>query len=385
MKIVLVIHGYPFNQMGGAGLLVQHLSRQLALRGHDVHVLVPQSSPIKTAIYQQKKEWGHLHILHTQYLQWADSWEQSRAGSLLKTWLMELQPDICHIHHLSGLPLHFQRLLPSTTKLVITLHDYAIPCARGQLYHREHRQCSSNHIDNCERCLQPFRASRASIIRRLGEARMLLSSADVLLSPSLDLAKRMRALYPELHISQISLPLFEKMENCANKDADFIFVGSIIPPKGLDLFLKALLRFPRNHPPSAKIIGFSAQYPTWRNYQQYCQKLAALSPSIHWLGEQSHADCINHMRRVKCLVLPSLWPENSPLTIREATALGLPVICSSWGGAAELLIDRSFVLQEPSVHQLYQLLKRARNQPQGIAQSWPTPEMYCEQLLAIYQ
>jgi glycosyltransferase involved in cell wall biosynthesis len=43
------------------------------------------------------------------------------------------------------------------------------------------------------------------------------------------------------------------------------------------------------------------------------------------------------------LVLASLWPENSPLTIREATAAGLPVITTTLGGARELASDARLV------------------------------------------
>ncbi len=36
------------------------------------------------------------------------------------------------------------------------------------------------------------------------------------------------------------------------------------------------------------------------------------------------------------LVLPSTWPENSPLIVREATAAGLRVVASAAGGSREL-------------------------------------------------
>ena len=32
------------------------------------------------------------------------------------------------------------------------------------------------------------------------------------------------------------------------------------------------------------------------------------------------------------IILPSLWPENAPIVLREAAALGLQIICTSGGG-----------------------------------------------------
>ncbi|MBK6371631.1 MAG: glycosyltransferase [Flavobacteriales bacterium] len=39
--------------------------------------------------------------------------------------------------------------------------------------------------------------------------------------------------------------------------------------------------------------------------------------------------------RVDCIVVPSIWMENSPLVIHEAQACGIPVITAEAGGMAE--------------------------------------------------
>ena len=39
--------------------------------------------------------------------------------------------------------------------------------------------------------------------------------------------------------------------------------------------------------------------------------------------------------RVDCIVVPSIWMENSPLVIHEAQACGIPVITADAGGMAE--------------------------------------------------
>jgi glycosyltransferase involved in cell wall biosynthesis len=41
--------------------------------------------------------------------------------------------------------------------------------------------------------------------------------------------------------------------------------------------------------------------------------------------------------QIDVLVVPSVWPENNPVTITEAMASGLPVIASDIGGISELV------------------------------------------------
>ena len=45
------------------------------------------------------------------------------------------------------------------------------------------------------------------------------------------------------------------------------------------------------------------------------------------------------LAKIDVLVIPSLWYENSPLTIHEAYLAGIPVIVTDNGGMAELVSD----------------------------------------------
>jgi glycosyltransferase involved in cell wall biosynthesis len=46
------------------------------------------------------------------------------------------------------------------------------------------------------------------------------------------------------------------------------------------------------------------------------------------------------------LVVPSIWQENSPLTVHEAFLAGVPVVASRLGGHAELLAGGGGLLYE---------------------------------------
>ena len=60
---------------------------------------------------------------------------------------------------------------------------------------------------------------------------------------------------------------------------------------------------------------------------------------MRFCGPFHNADAASVYERFDVLVVPSLWPENSPLVIHEAFMAGLPVVASRIGGLPELVVD----------------------------------------------
>ena len=60
---------------------------------------------------------------------------------------------------------------------------------------------------------------------------------------------------------------------------------------------------------------------------------------MHLEGRFDNTDVGSVFAQLDVLVIPSLWYENSPLTIHEAYLAGIPVIASDHGGMAELVHD----------------------------------------------
>jgi glycosyltransferase involved in cell wall biosynthesis len=80
------------------------------------------------------------------------------------------------------------------------------------------------------------------------------------------------------------------------------------------------------------------------------------------------------------LVLPSIWPENSPLVVREATAAGLHIIARDIGGTRELAPNCTLFHDDD---ELQTALKKATQlgrmrHPPAI---WPTPSEHAQTLL----
>jgi glycosyltransferase involved in cell wall biosynthesis len=55
--------------------------------------------------------------------------------------------------------------------------------------------------------------------------------------------------------------------------------------------------------------------------------------------QRSHAEMEGVLKESDLLIFPSIWEENSPSILREAAAMGLPVIASDLAGVREIVPD----------------------------------------------
>ena len=150
MRIVHIIHGWPASSMGGTGLYVAAIAQAQAMEGHTVAVLAP--NPGRPTC--QEDDLGDVEqwrINTSRVRVWTDTWSGRLDG--WRSWCESWQPDVVHVHHLSGWPLG---LLEATQcRTVLTLHDYSIPCARGQLVKEDLSLCVGPEPAACTQCLGP--------------------------------------------------------------------------------------------------------------------------------------------------------------------------------------------------------------------------------------
>jgi len=354
--------------MGGTGLYVQALASALRAAGHDVMLLAPgPRGPL--ALLEAA---DHVQVQAPAPTRFEQTWRHRGIDGLIVGWLRRWRPEVVHIHHLSGLSVG---LIAASRRLgirvVLTLHDYALPCARGQLVDRSGRACPGPLPARCARCLSehlrldPLSGAIGSLLGRwpalrrrarqqVGElpppahaqARIhdrsqsiaaAMAAAHVLLSPSIDLADRIAALglpRPTPH----ALPLIQPVPPAPPAPPGpirFLFASSIIPTKGPHLLLEAFARLPSGAA-SLSIVGPTPAFDGQPDYGRQLRERAEQIPqaSVHAAVDATAIPALLAAHDV--LVLPSLWPENSPLIVREAAAAGLPVIVSDVGGAAEL-------------------------------------------------
>jgi glycosyltransferase involved in cell wall biosynthesis len=145
------------------------------------------------------------------------------------------------------------------------------------------------------------------------------------------------------------------------------FIGSLMVSKAPDVLLEGKSRVCRQA---------HAWSPVRRAHR--LSRRSELPRSLELFLKQSHVRFHGKHRsrrlpaalaRIDILVVPSIWPENSPLVIREAFLAGVPVIASRIGGIPETVSDNvNGLLVEPGdVADLARALRRTIDEPELLA------------------
>ena len=190
------------------------------------------------------------------------------------------------------------------------------------------------------------------------KTREVLRAVDLFVAPSQFLAReferygvtRERILYCDNGIDT------SRFSDCPHKSAPAIvrfgFLGSWMPSKGLHLLVDAFRGLTEN----VRLIVFGGA-PAG-DPGEYARGILASAADrrITFPGRIEPRDVASAFRAMDVLVVPSLWFENAPLTIREAFASHTPVVASGCGGMAESRAprDRRFALRS-----------RKRRRPEG--------------------
>ncbi len=66
---------------------------------------------------------------------------------------------------------------------------------------------------------------------------------------------------------------------------------------------------------------------------------AAELANVEYLGRVSRDEVFSQLRRSRALLMPVRWHENNPMSLLEARAVGIPVICTPLGGLPEMVDD----------------------------------------------
>ncbi len=377
LRVLQVAHGWPPERIGGVELYVRAL--HTALRGRGVESTVfhaasqPEDRPHRRAVVGP----------HPAPKRYRETLVRRSIEARFRDWLARHQPDVVHLHHLTHLSLGLPRVAAECGAVVsMTLHDYWLPCARGQLVDRRLERCPGPATARCAACISGqlalgpgtaalgrlsarlpagWRArarealpTRADAMQAAARERQQLIAAAVariarFSSPSRSLAARMAALGIGAGRTDVmDLPLVHPVEPSpppGEGPVRFLFLGSLIPTKGPQLLLEAFARLPAG----AATLHIAGPAPALDLDPDFARRITARARQLPGVSIEPAFPPGQVQRRLDdadVLVVPSLWEENSPLVVREATAAGLRICASERGGIGEL--DPDARLFEPS-------------------------------------
>jgi glycosyltransferase involved in cell wall biosynthesis len=358
MRIAFVVHKFPPHSVGGVETYTWSLARVLSGLGHQTHVYYPLQD-VTPATAQLEREGIHLWRAPLPGTRGREDpvrqyWHTFRDQSIeagFERFLAAVEPHVVHFQHVQGVSARLLRLAGRYPR-VLTLHDYWFFCAASQLALPDGAVCTGpGWCLNCVDCL-----TVRSDLRRLRTLRPLVAlpllyrnqylrrsvqSIPLFLAPSEFLRQQyVQQGFPAERILTIELGLDRDrlIADTAEFPAPagrphFGYLGTLGPHKGVHVLIEAFNQLPEHA--ALTVYGNETRFPAYVAEL----KRAATHPNIHFAGPLDHRHVGAALRRVECLVVPSVWYENSPMVIQEAYGVGVPVVASRLGALPEKVDD----------------------------------------------
>jgi len=268
---------------------------------------------------------------------WSRRWYKEFSALLQRT-----KPDVVHIHNFFPLisPSVYYACRKAGVPVVQTLHNYRLLCPAATLY-RDGNVCEECLQHGLMRgvkhgCYQGSRAGTAALALMLTAHRRMKTWAKMVdCYIALTEFSRRKLIDGGLPPAKIRVkPNFVLPDPGARdrKGQYALFAGRLVDPKGWPTLLAAWKQL--RQPIPLIIVGDGPD----RAVLEEQLKDPALS-SVSYRGRLPHDAMIEAVKGARFLVFPSEWYEGFPVTIAEAFACGVPVICSRLGSMQEIVAD----------------------------------------------
>jgi glycosyltransferase involved in cell wall biosynthesis len=387
MKILQVIHSFPPYTTAGSEVYTYNLSTELAKK-HEVSIFHRINDRYKKEYEAFHNNFNGLDIYTiNNTFRLCNSFEMIYDNDIITKKfadiLDEIKPDIVHIQHLLFLSTTIVKEIKCRDiPIIYTLHDYWLICPQGQLLKRNFKICNTYRDLDCVDC-QVYQLSIKKGIKKIYCAlykimpdltrffkkiylyfanSFLLSSknaiekintrsrhiksmcdlVDVFIAPSQFLRQKFinsGIINPAKIIFSpygFNRKLFENLKKTdSNSKIRFAYIGTLLPHKGVDVLIKAFNRINSDRV-ELNIYGKLYPYVGFEYYPRYLKKLAK-NKNIKFRRSFDNDNIANIFANTDVLIVPSIWPENSPLVIHEAFLAKTPVIASDIGGNPELV------------------------------------------------
>lgn len=357
MHILKIIHGYPLNYNAGSEVYSQSICNELS-KHHKVSVFTREENPYRTDFEIRKQtENNQLDFYFVNNPNGKDGYRHQQMDENFAKLIAAIKPDIAHIGHLNHLSTGIvDELNKQNIPIVFTLHDFWLMCPRGQFLTRSigkennFELCSGQQDHKCatdcykvyfsgreENEAQDIKQWSAWTHQRMIETKAIINKVNVFIAPSQYLRNRFikefsvpenKIIYLDYGFPTEYLTPTEKSKEHTN--FTFGYIGTLIPAKGVNQLIEAFCKI--DDSANLKIFGRQNGQST-----EALKLLASKSKNkIEFAGEYINHNLANDVfSKVDCIVVPSIWVENSPLVIHEAQSCKVPVITADFGGMKE--------------------------------------------------
>ncbi len=374
MRIAYLTHQYFPRHIGGTEVYTQSLAQRAQTRGDEVRVYTYVESPSGDHEDYGLKvlDEGSIPIFEIHYNLSAAphparyEYDNHFIGQIIKDELRRFMPDVVHATHLmklSGAVVEACKAL--SLPLILTLTDFWTICARHTLLRWNGTLCRGpRHPLDCARCIQDihgfpayhpwFMAHKSEKVgagsgglsayvkdlraisqRNRWLRRQLLRTCRIITLS--EFQKRMLTGNGLPSSSMIVIPhglepdLVQEYSKPSGENPRILFIGSIMPHKGLHILVQALDLIPD--------VELRLEiYGKVREDDPYSSELIEESDSrVHWMGTFPPDDLLPIVAGADAIVMPAQWYENAPFVVQAGIITGTPVLASNLGSLSDML------------------------------------------------
>jgi len=328
MKILLVHNTYQ--QPGGEDVVFDQERQLLERAGHQVVTYCRSNWEI--AGYSGLKR---LELM--KHMVWATDTRREIASLIGRD-----KPDLMHVHNtfLMVSPSVYAACREASIPVVQTLHNYRLLCPAA-IFFRDGGVCEECPEHGLWRgalhgCYRDSRAATSAVALMLTVHRWRRTwTWGVNCFIALSGFSRQKFIEGGIPAEKIAVkPNFVYADpGCRARSGEYmLFIGRLSPEKRVVTLLAGWQKL--QAPIPLRIIGGGSE----REFLEARAKQMRLS-EVRFLGQLPRDEVFAALKGARCLIFPSEWYENFPMTIAESFACGVPVLASRLGAMQEIVED----------------------------------------------
>jgi glycosyltransferase involved in cell wall biosynthesis len=395
VRILQVIHQFPPHSSQGSEVYCCSLSKRLR-EADDVRVFHVSNTHPRGSRRLDRATYNGLPTYHCidggEYARLAD-WPNRFLRRQFQAVLEECAPQIVHFHHFVSLGDDLVSMArASGAAVVYTLHDFGLICPNTFLLRSDGKLCGKDDAGFFQDCCPDLirtvgggvpivsaglpslarwrlyanqnprpvigaalrrsvdvaewwcgHPGQTNVTRKRGffltQTQRIFRDVHLFLAPSEFLRQRYVScgVPPEkITHARYGMRRFPRADREGTSGRiSFGYIGALHAHKGVELLLEAFRGL--GDRADLHIHGSAFGSPISESYWRRIHDQHATSVVFHGAYDNQRIGAI--LASLDVVVVPSLWYENSPLTIQESFIAGVPVITADRGGMAELVRD----------------------------------------------
>jgi glycosyltransferase involved in cell wall biosynthesis len=334
MRICMVTWEFPPRIVGGIARHCYGLSRALAKKGHEVHLVTLDfpGTPLYEEVDGVKVYRTKVELGHPDFIVWTmlfNHFMEKRIAMASK----EASFDVIHVHDWLTAPAGISSKHYLNRPLVSTVHSTEVGRAQGL------HTPGSYLIDGLEWWLT-YESKRIIVasysMKREIEGHFRLPPDKIDVIPN--------AIDAEQYKKNVDRQAIRTRCGVRDHERLILFIGRLVPQKGVEHMIRAIPNVVKEHPEAKFIIvgeGWS------KGYLESLTKSIGCEDRVRFLGFLPDQDLVELTLSADLLVVPSSY-EPFGIVALEGMAAGVPVVASNTGGLSEIIEhDRTGVLVYP--------------------------------------